>query len=427
MDKRFFNLFNLTEEQAIAILETPAEKLDDPYDRYIAASHLVNFSTEKSIAALIVAVENTDDGLDNRSVRRKAAETLGRLEAKSALTSLHACLGDDDCYVVENAVWAIGEIGTQNPDILEDIAKLLDKPTQSYRVIIHALAKLNYTTAISRLNKFVEDKDGMIQGAAITTICRFSGDYSQMSRVVELLQSSNVNSRRSSIQDLIDAKYYKAIPEISRCPVSLVFRLRAVRMLASVGIPAGEIAFAEIEPILDRIIGDRPDELDLVHEYDQLPSLEFAINELYETDFGRCYLATKTILESYRDEAPDALLATYAKSAYNDYGAHYHVMKLLGWLKYAPAFDLLIEALHNREPQFQKSRAAAAFALGEIGDKRAIAELKICLETRIWDLKYASLMALEKLGDKSGCEILAADEDLLLRAKAASLNAAAVV
>ena len=422
MDKRFFKLFNLTEEQAIAILETPADQLDDPYDRYIAASHLVNFSTEESIAALIAAVENTDDHLDNRSVRRKAAETLGRLEAAPALASLHSCLHDDDCYIVENAVWAIGEIGTQNPDILEDIAKLLDKPGQSYRVIIQALAKLNYTAALDRIRKFADSEDGMIQGGAITTICRFCGDYSQMPRVVELLQSSNVNARRSSIQDLIDAKYYQAIPQISRCPVSLVFRLRAVRMLATAGIPAGEITFAEIEPMLDRIIGDRPDDLDLVHEYDQLPTLEFAIKELYETDFGRCYLATKTLLESYRNEAPDALLATFAESAYNDYGAHYHVMKLLGWLKYAPAFDLLIEALHNREPQFQKSRAASAIALGEIGDKRAVAELKVCLETPIWDLKYASLMALEKLGDRSGCEILADDRDLLIRAKAASLR-----
>lgn len=424
MDKRFFNLFNLTEEQAIAILETPADKLDDPYDRYIAASHLVNFSTEQSIAALIGAVENADQNLDNRAVRRKASETLGRLQAKVALTSLHSCLDDDDCYVVENAVWAIGEIGTQNPDILEDIAQLLDKPGQSYRVIIQALAKLNYTAALDRIRKFADSEDEMIQGAAITTTCNFSGDYSQMSRVVEMLQSINVNARRSSIQDLIDAKYYKAIPDISRCPVSVVFRLRAVRMLASVGIPAGEITFAEIEPILDRIIYDRPDDLDLVHEYDKLPSLEFAIKELYETDFGRCYLATKTLLESYKNEAPDALLATYAESAYNDYGAHYHVMKLLGWLKYAPAFNLLIEALHNREPQFQKSRAAAAIALGEIGDKRAIAELKTCLETPIWDLKYASLMALEKLGDNSGSEMLATDEDLLIRTKAASLSAA---
>ncbi|WP_293135987.1 HEAT repeat domain-containing protein [Microcoleus sp. bin38.metabat.b11b12b14.051] len=426
MDKRFINLVDLTEQQAIAILETPADKLADPYYRYIAASHLVNFSTEQSIAALMVALENTEDRPENQAVRRKAAEILGRLQAAPALTSLHSCLQGDDFYVVENAVWAIGEIGTKNVDILEDIAKLLDKPGQSYRVIIRALAKLNYTAALSQIRQFVDSEDEMIRSAAVTTVCRFSGDYSQMSRVV-MLQSVNVNARRSSIQDLIDAKYYQAIPLIARCPVSLVFRLRAVRMLANAGIPAGEIAFAEIEPILDRIIGDRPDDLDLVYEYDQLPSLEFAINELYEIDGGRCYLASKTLLESYKDEAPDALLAIYEKSAYKDSSAHYHVIKLLGWLKYAPAFDLLIESLHNQEPQFQKSRTAAAIALGEIGDKRAIAELKVCLKTRLWDLKYGSLMVLAKLGDNSGCEILAQDEDLLVQKKAASLKAATIL
>jgi bilin biosynthesis protein len=73
-------------------------------------------------------------------------------------------------------------------------------------------------------------------------------------------------------------------------------------------------------------------------------------------------------------------------------------MKLLGWLKYAPAYDLLIENLHNSQPQFQKSRVACAIALGELGDLRAIPDLKASLETKIWDLNYAASMALEKLG-----------------------------
>ncbi len=46
---------------------------------------------------------------------------------------ISACLGDEDCYMVENAVWAIGEIGAQDPDILENIAQLLEKPGQTYR------------------------------------------------------------------------------------------------------------------------------------------------------------------------------------------------------------------------------------------------------------------------------------------------------
>ncbi|MCC5625178.1 HEAT repeat domain-containing protein, partial [Nostoc sp. CHAB 5715] len=132
------------------------------------------------------------------------------------------------------------------------------------------------------------------------------------------------------------------------------------------------------------------------------------------------YLATKTILDHHADAAPEALFATYAEEANNDYGAHFHVIKLFGWLKHAPAYDLLVESLYNKQPQFQKSRAAAAIALGELGDPRAIPELKACLETKIWDLKYAALMALEKLGDISGYGQVANDDDWLIRQKAKS-------
>jgi bilin biosynthesis protein len=142
------------------------------------------------------------------------------------------------------------------------------------------------------------------------------------------------------------------------------------------------------------------------------------IRNLYETDFGKAYLATQTIVESYPDTAPAALFAAYEEEANQDYGAHFHVMKIMGWLKHAPAYDLLVEALHNTQPQFQKSRAAAALALAEIGDVRAIPELHKCLETKIWDLKYAAIMALERLGDNSGYAILVDDADWLVKAKA---------
>ncbi|WP_088241266.1 HEAT repeat domain-containing protein [Calothrix rhizosoleniae] len=417
MDKRFFKLFNLTEEEAIALLDTPLDKLEEDDSRYVAASHLINFPTEASISALMRAVQNTEPSLENRIVRRKSVESLGRLEATQALPVIRDCLADDDCYTVENAVWAIGEIATQDAEILEEIAQLLEKPEQTYRVIIHTLGKLGYKPALERIRKFVDDDDKTIASAAIATIYRFTGDNSSMDQVTDFLQHPNVYARRLCIQDLIDVRYYDAIPEITKCPVSLIFRLRGIRMLAEAGIPDGAIAFADIEPHLDRVICDRPQDLTLVHEYDVTPALEFAIRELYETDFGRCYLATQTLLETYGDVASEALMATYAQEAHNDYGAHYHVVKLLGWLKYAPAYDVFIEALHNREPQFQKSRTAAAIALGELGDERAIPELKTCMSTKIWDLKYAVLIALEKLGDTSVREIAANDQDWIIRAK----------
>ena len=417
MDKRFFSFFNLTEDQAIALLDTPQSEIGEEDSRYIAASHLINFSTDRSIAALMRAVQQTDPVLENRIVRRKSVETLGRLQAVQALPVIRTCLADDDCYTVENAVWAIGEIGTQDPDILEEVAQLLDKPGQTYRVIIHTLTKLDYQPAVARIRRFVDDIDAPTASAAIAAICRLTRDFSQMGKVVAMLQHKNVLGRRLSIQDLIDARYYDAIGNIARCPVSLVFRLRGIRMLAEAGIADKALTFATIQPHLEQTLRDYPGDLDLVHSYEKLPDLPFLIQQLYETDFGRCYLAAKTILEHYSEEAPAALFAAFAEEANNDYGAHFHVVKLFGWLKHSPAYDLLLEALHNSQPQFQKSRAGAAIALGELGEKRAIPELKACLETKIWDLKYAALMALEKLGDVTGYEIAAADQDWLVRAK----------
>ena len=418
-NKRFFNIFNLTEAEAIELLDTPCDKLAEDESRYVAASHLINFDTEASINALLRAIANDDPELDNRIVRRKSVETLGKLQAKQALPAIRTCLAESDCYTVENAVWAIGEIGTKDPEILSEIAQILEREGQNHRVIIHTLVKLDYSPALDRIRTFTESTDEATASAAIAAVCRFTGDYTQMERVMEFLFHPNRNARRACIQDLIDANYYPAIGAIARCPVSIVFRLRAIRLLADRGIERGEIEYTDIRSSLEQTLLDRPQDLELIHEYDLPPTLDFLIRQLYETDFGLCYLATQTILDNFTELAPAALLATYEEEAYNDYGAHYHVMKLIGWLKYTPGYDLLVEALHNREPQFQKSRAAAALALGELGDTRAVPLLVASLDTKIWDLKYAILMALAKLGDDSGREIAANDDDWLIRARSA--------
>lgn len=417
-NKRFFNIFKLTEAEAIELLDTPCDKLAEDESRYVAASHLINFDTEASINALLRAIANDDPELDNRIVRRKSVETLGKLQAEQALPAIRTCLAESDCYTVENAVWAIGEIGTKDPEILSEIAQILAREGQNYRVIIHTLVKLDYSPALDRIRAFTESTDEATASAAITAVCRFTGDYTQMERVMEFLFHPNRNARRACIQDLIDANYYPAIGAIARCPVSIVFRLRAIRLLADRGVEQG-LEYADIRSSLEQILLDRPQDLELIHEYDLPPTLDFLIRQLYETDFGLCYLATQTILDDFTALAPAALLATYEAEAYNDYGAHYHVMKLIGWLKYLPGYDLLVEALNNREPQFQKSRAAAALALGELGDTRAVPLLVASLDTKIWDLKYAILMALAKLGDDSGREITANDDDWLIRARSA--------
>lgn len=417
MDNRFSNIFNLTEDQAIALLKKPLNTEDGTSERYVGAAHLINFPTERSIDALIEAVKDRDPALANRIARRKAVESLGRLKAVKALPLLRSCLSDEDVLMVENAVWSIGEIGTEDQSIFKAIANLLTKPNQTYRIIIHTLANFDYKPAIEKIQPFTDYDDEPVKSAAIASLARLTGDNSQMERVVDLLQSDDINARRACIQDLIDVEYYPAINEIAHAPISIAFRLRGIRLLAAKGIGAGKVTFAEIESSLDSIIRDRPQDIKMVHEYDQPPSLEFLIRELYHTDFGRCYLAGKTLLETYSMEAPHALLNTYAEEANNDYGAHFHVIKLLGLLKHEPSYDLIVEALHNTSPQFQKSRAAAAIALGNLGTTTAIPVLKETLETPIFDLKYACLLALEQLGENCWSTVVD-DKNLLIKVKA---------
>ncbi len=398
MDNRFSSLFNLTEAQAIKILDGPADDSDEASSRYIAASHLVNFNSEAAIASLIKAASNTNDDLDNRIVRRKAVESLGRLKVKAALPVIQSCLDDEDSYLVENAAWAIGEIGTTDTATLEKLAGQLSRPDQSYRTIIHALAGLKYTPATGQIEKFISSQSAPIASAALSAIYQLTGNAQTLPKVLGFLQNTNVNARRGSIQDLIDADYFQAIPNIAQCPVSMVFRLRGIRLLAEQAIAAQKLKFSQIQRVLEKVIRDYPGDVALVHRYEQIPDVDGLVQELYGTDFGRCYLGSLTLIEHYAEAAPAALLQSYKADGYNDYGAHYHIMRLFGWLQIGEAYDLLVEALHNKAPQFQKSRVAAAIALGELGQVSAIDELKTAIAVPIWDLQYAAIMALEKLG-----------------------------
>ncbi|MFK8185658.1 MAG: HEAT repeat domain-containing protein [Phormidesmis sp.] len=423
MDNRFSRLFNLTEAQAIEVLDGAANNSDEASNRYIAASHLVNFDTPAAIAALVRAVKNDDDDLDNRIVRRKAVESLGRLQSAATLPVIAGCLQDADNYLVENAAWAIGEIGTSDQSILEQLAQQLDRDGQSYRTIIHTLAKLGYEPAATRIEKFTKSDQAPIASAAFSALYRLKGDEGAIAQVRKYLQSTNVNARRGSIQDLIDADYYRAIPHIAQCPVSMVFRLRGISLLGQSGMASQALTFSDIQPVVEKTLKDHPNSLALVHRYDQAQPLSGLVQSLYSTDFGRCYLATKTLIEDHPKDAPAALIESYKAEGYNDYGAHYHIMRLFGWLHVSEAYDLLIEALNNKAPQFQKSRTAAAIALAELGNPDAIPELRAALAVPLWDLQYASIMALIQLNDPQPLPITADSLDIhwLVQAKLRTL------
>lgn len=408
----------MSEEQAIALLDKPADELEEDDVRYVAAAHLINFPTERSIAALIRAVENTHPSLNNRITRRKAVETLGKLKVERAMPSIKQCLQDSDRFTVENAVNAIADIGTSDTQLMEDIADLLVVEDKVSRTIIRVLSKLDYKPAIDRIRPYADSLEEPLYSAALSALYKLNGETERVDRWLSLFQSPSVNSRRCSIQDAIDSNYVAAIPAIARCPVSVVFRMRALRLLGAHGLESEQLTVNELLTHLDLVVRDHPRNLELVHTYDRPPALDFLMRELFNTDFGRSYLAIQTVVEHHVEDAPTALLETYQGEASSDYGANYHVLKTLGWLQHEPAYDKFLEALHQTLPQYQKSRTAAAIALGELGDSRAIPDLKSVLDSNIWGLQYGALLALETLGDTEGARTLFDADDVLLRSRA---------
>ncbi|MYG38075.1 MAG: HEAT repeat domain-containing protein [Synechococcus sp. SB0676_bin_10] len=422
---RFQNLFpGLSQAEALATLRKPLEALEDVSDRYLAAAHLVNFPDERTIAALMTCAADDHPAQAQRIARRKAVESLARLGASQALPVIQACLNSEDVYLVENAVWALAELQAQPEAVTDTLLQLLKDGRQNRRVVAQTAARLGIQEAIAPLEALRREEDPLLVTAATAALARLTGNKDGLAALEDHLLHPDVTVRRAVIQDLMDAQAFDALAAIAAAPVSPVFRLRGVRHLADQQHRQGDAQAGVLLPLVDRILLDDPAAVTLVHRYDAPPSLDFLVQELYGTDFGRVYLAVATLMAAANADMLAALTRSFADRGWNDYGAHYHMIKLFGWLGNPQALPLVREALANRRPQFQKSRPAAALTLARLDPQHAETVLQdAACEGSFWELRYAALMGLEQLQLPAPSATLA-DSDWLvaLRAEAMASN-----
>ena len=396
---RFQNLFpGLGQAEALAMLRKPLAALEDVSDRYLAAAHLVNFPDEQTIAALMACAADGHPAQAQRIARRKAVESLARLGARQALPVIQACLNSKDTYLVENAVWALAELQAQPEAVTDALLQLLQDERQNRRVVAQTAARLGIREAVAPLEALRQEEDPLLITAATAALARLTGNKDGLAALEEYLLHPDVTIRRAVIQDLMDAQAFPAMAAIAAAPVSPVFRLRGVRHLADQQRRHDVVQAGVLLPLVDRILLDDPAAITLVHRYDATPSLDFLVQELYGTDFGRVYLAVATLMASAHGDTLAALTRSFADRGWNDYGAHYHILKLFGWLGDPQPLPLVREALANRRPQFQKSRPAAALTLARLDPRHAEAALQdAACEGSFWELRYAALMGLEQL------------------------------
>lgn len=425
----------MDESLAISLLSEPLGTLAAREDRFIAAERLKFFPSTASARAILAFVRAFDGAsgtiLEDNVARRKAVETLGRYKGAvlqdEVLALLEGLLRDDEPLMVEVAVWALGEsgLGDCGANVLEAVAGVLERNDVSRRTVVQALMRARYTPALDRIRALVDDADAPTSSAAATAVCVLSGERSGMDAVLAVLRSDSLTARRAALEDITLAKEVGALAKVVVTPNSLVLRARTVRVLLE---EAGVEAFHKYLLDVDRLIWDHPCDLDLlgmVKDTKKARDMGRNVRQLYKNDAIYPYLAAKTLGEDFRGQevAGEAVLKSFDEQPYFDYFGAYHVFKTLGWLKCLAATEMLLDNAENLPPRFFNHQAGAITALAEIGVERGneIFE-KIVEKTRVWEVKYACLIAAERLGSDGGRlrELLKDDVDWVVRARARS-------
>ena len=402
----------LSHHGALAILEQSLESLDSASDYYMAVAHLVNFPGNKTEEALLRLIETSSSEQAVNLARRKAVEVLGRLGVQRAIPSIGRCLRSNDHYLVENAAWALLQLNCQDVELHQAMLPLLNDPGQSRRVLIQALVGLEVHAALPVLQSLQDEANPGVRGAALAGVAQLSGDGSRLQELEDHLTLPNQMDRQSAIQDLIDCRATYLLPSILKAPVSPVFRLRALRTLW----PGQDKAHAGLDLLtcLDSLMWDQPEVLVLAHCYDTEPTTIFLFEEFFGTDFSRCYLALSTLKHRPAEELWPIFWKRWQEDAYNDYGAHYFFIQLLGSLDDWPSAatstieSLLLEAMHSKRPQFSKSKVAACLTLNKHFPDiwcKSVQQLLSSDLTASWELRYAALMGLGSIDFGNNHEI----------------------
>ena len=318
----------LTCYNAYQILKTPIDQLESKSDLYTAAAHLINFPGNRTEQILLDLLVQSSSEQAVRIAKRKAVEVLARLGATQSVPVIGQCLESDDIYLVENSVWALQQLKCCDPVIIRRMISLLEDKTQNLRVLIQCLASLRVQESIESIRLLQDSESLGVRGAAISAIAQFTNNKSDLDKIAEHLTLPNQMDRQSAVQDLIDSNASDFLPEIVAAPVSPAFRMRACRQILNDS--DSMLIDANILSLIDTVLCDDPSDIDIVHKYDQQPSVEFLLQDLFSTDFSRCYLALMGLRQCSSEVLWPLMSDLWAREAHNDYGAHYFFMRIFG-------------------------------------------------------------------------------------------------
>ena len=405
MTRRSFDtLPSLTKKEALNLLKKPIEEITLESDYYKAAFHLAKYPGEESEKALIDFLVAESEAKPFQLARRKVIEVLAEISRERCIPIIVKFLESEDPYIVESTVIALNNLKYKDKDYIQTVINLLDKPYQNKRLLIQTIARFGSPKDIESIKPFllsIEDSP-FIRSAAISAIIRLGGSSIYSDELKLNLSHSNQMQRQMAVEDIINSRQASLLPFVLRCPVSPFFRIRAIEELWQFKNQRDKDS--EIISAIDSLLLDRIEELDLTCQYESNSSIESLIDELFSTDFNRCYAALKLIKVHDNRQVWSKIIACLDQFK-KDYGAIYFLLLFLfnstynlGYSEKEKIIEFIRYCLSKGWSDFMKFRPIAIYNLILIKPYELFEKGDEWLDhkkTPYWLNRYATLKAIQ--------------------------------
>ena len=400
--KSFNNLPKINKRDAINILRKPISEVKLLADYYKAVFHLANFPCEESEIVLLDFIKYDFEKLEYKIAKRKAIEVLAIFDCKKAIPIIADFLNNDDDYLVETAVWSLGKLKCNDIDIINNICSILYKQFTNKRLVIQTLTNLGVRKEINKirsLSRETQSSNG-VKGASLAALIKLCGEEDRLSDLKDFLRLSNQNDRHCAVQDIINAGHLSVLPFLITSPISPSFKLQAIESLWVDEL--GSWKNIKLINSLDSVIIDDPKKIDTLEINNFEKDLNFLIDQLFHTDFNRCYQSMKELEKFPSDEVLYYLNNNWDR-AKSDYGAIYFFINAYKILLDKQLYDKLILEkvdflLSDNWPNYMKFKSSAIQILGYLNENKLydnLNEFSDHRRTPYWKNRYAVLLVLQ--------------------------------
>ncbi len=398
----FNNLPRISKKDAINTLKKPISEVKISADYYKAVFHLANFPCKESENVLLDFIRFDIDQLEFKIAKRKAIEVLAIFDCKRAIPFIADFLKNNDSYLVETAIWSLCKLQCHDEDIVNQICSLLHNQFINKRIVIQALTNLGVKKEMEKIRKFSKDKKLSfgVRGASLAALIRLAGEEDKLIELKDLLRLSNQNDRHCAVQDIITAGHISMIPFLIEAPISPSFKIQAIDSLWD-----NELLNRENVNLLnslDSVIRDDLHRIIPIEINDFKISINFLIDQLFHTDFNRCYKALLELQKFPPEEVLYSLNINWDRAKF-DYGAIYFFINAYNLLIKKGIYDTSILSkidflLSDYWPDYMKFKSSAIQVLASLNILKFNDYLDKFSDERFtpfWKNRYAALLVLQ--------------------------------